>query len=83
MSKWKIIFIHHPVGGNSGNAQESVYGWGRAAYIVELAILYQWMRDHGGQFLFYGHDHVFYEMVGDGIHYTLSGSSGYACVKVK
>ena len=77
-SKWKFIFIHHPVGGNGGNAQESVYGrgGGRAAYIGEQAIVHQWMREYGVHIFFYGHDHVFYDMVVDGIHYTLPGSAG-------
>jgi hypothetical protein len=77
-SKWKFICVHHTVGGNGGNVQESVYGrgGGRAAHVGEQAIVHQWMRDYGVQILFYGHDHVFYDMIVDGIHYTLPGSAG-------
>ena len=31
---------------------------------------------HGVQIFFYAHDHVFTDMVVDGIHYTLPGSAG-------
>jgi predicted phosphodiesterase len=34
------------------------------------------MIEHGVQIFFYGHDHVFTDMVVDGIHYTLPGSAG-------
>ena len=34
------------------------------------------MRDYGVQIFFYGHDHVFTDMVVDGIHYSLPGSAG-------
>ncbi len=77
-SKWKFICAHHPAGGNGGSAQESVYGrgGGRAAYVGEQALVHQLMLDYGVQIFFYGHDHVFSDMVVDGIHYTLPGSAG-------
>ena len=77
-SKWKFICVHHSVGGNGGSAQESVYGrgGGRAAHVGEQAIVHQLMRDYGVQIFFYGHDHVFYDRIVDGIHYTLPGSAG-------
>ena len=34
------------------------------------------MREHGVQVFFYGHDHLFTDMVVDGIHYTLPGRAG-------
>ena len=34
------------------------------------------MQQYGVQIFFYGHDHVFTDMVVDGIHYTLPGSAG-------
>jgi predicted phosphodiesterase len=34
------------------------------------------MRKFGAQIFFYGHDHVFTDMVVDGIHYMLPGSAG-------
>ena len=34
------------------------------------------MLRYGVQIFFYGHDHVFTDMVVDGIHYTLPGSAG-------
>jgi len=66
------------VGGNGGNAKESAYGrgGGRAAYVGEQGIVHQMLLDHGVQIFFYGHDHVFEDMVVDGVHYTLPGSAG-------
>jgi predicted phosphodiesterase len=77
-AKWRFVFIHHPVGGNAGDPTNSAYGrgGGRAAYVGEQAIVHQIMLDHGVQVFFYGHDHVFTDMVVDGIHYTLPGSAG-------
>jgi hypothetical protein len=34
------------------------------------------MIDHGVQIFFYGHDHVFTDMVVDDIHYSMPGSAG-------
>ena len=34
------------------------------------------LRRYGVQIFFYAHDHVFTDMVVDGIHYTLPGSAG-------
>ena len=77
-SKWKFLLIHHPVGGNAGDDANSAYGrgGGRAALVGEQAIVHQMMRDYGVQIFFYGHDHVFTDMVVDGIHYSLPGSAG-------
>jgi len=77
-SKWKVLLIHHPVGGNAGDEINSAYGrgGGRAAYVGEQQIVHQMMRDYGVQLFFYGHDHVFTDMSVDGIHYSLPGSAG-------
>jgi hypothetical protein len=77
-SKWKVLLIHHPVGGNAGDDANSAYGrgGGRAAHVGEQEIVHQMMRDYGVQLFFYGHDHVFTDMVVDGIHYSLPGSAG-------
>jgi hypothetical protein len=77
-AKWRFLFIHHPVGGNAGNDDDSAYGrgGGRAAYVGEQALIHQMMLKYGVQIFFYGHDHVFTDMVVDGIHYTLPGSAG-------
>ncbi|HMF41613.1 MAG TPA: metallophosphoesterase [Polyangia bacterium] len=77
-SKWRFLFIHHTVGGNAGNDVDSAYGrgGGRAAYVGEQAVVHDLMMRHGVQVFFYGHDHVFTDMVVDGIHYTLPGSAG-------
>jgi len=77
-SKWRVIFIHHPVGGNGGDEANSAYGrgGGRAASVGEQATVHALMRDYGVQVFFYGHDHVFFDMVVDGIHYTIPGSAG-------
>jgi 3',5'-cyclic AMP phosphodiesterase CpdA len=77
-SKWRFIFIHHTVGGNAGDDSNSGYGrgGGRAAYVGEQELVHKLMLEHGVQIFFYGHDHVFTDMVVDGIHYTLPGSAG-------
>ncbi len=76
--RFKILFIHHPVGGRGGDEENSAYGrgGGRAAGVGEQAAVHRLMLDHGVQLFFYGHDHVFTDMVVDGIHYTLPGSAG-------
>lgn len=77
-SKWRFLFIHHTVGGAAGNDIESAYGrgGGQAAYVGEQAVVHQLMMDHGVQIFFYGHDHVFTDMVVDGIHYTMPSAAG-------
>jgi predicted phosphodiesterase len=77
-SKWKVIFVHHTVGGNAGDEANSAYGrgGGRAALVGEQATVHALMRDYGVQVFFYGHDHVFFDMIVDGIHYTIPGSTG-------
>jgi hypothetical protein len=77
-SKWRFLLIHHTVGGAAGNADNSAYGrgGGQAAYVGEQAKVHQLMLQHGVQIFFYGHDHVFTDMVVDGIHYTLPSSAG-------
>ena len=42
----------------------------------EQAVVHELMLKYGVQIFFYGHDHVFMDMVVDGIHYTLPGSAG-------
>lgn len=77
-SKWRFLFIHHTVGGAAGDEANSNYGrgGGQAAYVGEQAIVHQLMLDYGVQIFFYGHDHVFADMVVDGIHYSMPGSAG-------
>lgn len=77
-SKWRFLFIHHTVGGAAGDAANSAYGrgGGQAAYVGEQATVHELMLEHGVQVFFYGHDHVFADMVVDGIHYSMPGSAG-------
>jgi len=77
-SKWRFLFIHHTVGGAAGNPDDSAYGrgGGQAAHVGEQAIVHALMQKYGVQIFFYGHDHVFTDMMVDGIHYTLPGSAG-------
>jgi hypothetical protein len=77
-SKWRFTFVHHTVGGQAGNPVDSAYGrgGGQAAYVGEQALIHQLLLDHGVQIFFYAHDHVFTDMVVDGVHYTLPGSAG-------
>ena len=77
-SKWRFVLIHHAVGGAAGDSANSAYGrgGGQAARVGEQALVHDLMLEHGVQIFFYGHDHVFTDMVVDGIHYTLPGSAG-------
>jgi hypothetical protein len=77
-ARWRFVLIHHPVGGNAGDPDDSAYGrgGGRAAHVGEQEIVHQLMLEHGAQVFFYGHDHVFTDMNVDGIHYSLPGSAG-------
>jgi len=77
-AKWKFLFIHHAVGGSAGDHANSIYGrgGGLAANVGEQAYVHDLMLQHGVQTFFYGHDHVFTDMVVDGIHYSLPGSAG-------
>lgn len=77
-SKWRFICIHHAVGGLGGTDGNSAYGrgGGRAANVGEQAIIHQLMIEHGVHAFFYGHDHVFVDMVVDSIHYTMPSSAG-------
>jgi 3',5'-cyclic AMP phosphodiesterase CpdA len=77
-ARWKLVFIHHPVGGAAGDASDSAYGrgGGQAAYVGEQATVHGLMLQYGVQIFFYGHDHVFTDMQVDGIHYTEPGSAG-------
>jgi hypothetical protein len=76
--KWKFIFSHNAVGGNGIGYGNSVYGrgGGRAAYVGEQNQIHQMMIDNGVDAFFYGHDHAFFDMPVDGIHYTCTGASG-------
>ncbi len=77
-SKWRFLFIHHTVGGAAGDAADTAYGrgGGQAAYVGEQARVHALMLQYGVQIFFYAHDHVFTDMVVDGVHYTLPGSAG-------
>lgn len=76
--KWRLLFVHHTVGGNAGDDINSRYGrgGGRAAKVGEQALVHGWMKEFGVQALFYGHDHVFTDIPVDGIHYVCVGSAG-------
>ena len=77
-AKWRFVLIHHTVGGAAGDLDNSAYGrgGGQAANVGEQAKVHALMLEHGVQIFFYGHDHVFTDMVVDEIHYTLPGSAG-------
>lgn len=77
-ARWKFLFIHHAVGGAAGDYANTIYGrgGGLAANVGEQAYVHDLMVTHGVQTFFYGHDHVFTDMVVDGVHYSLPGSAG-------
>jgi hypothetical protein len=77
-SKWRFLFIHHAVGGAAGDPEDTAYGrgGGQAAHVGEQAQIHALMLQYGVQVFFYAHDHVFTDMVVDGIHYALPGSAG-------
>lgn len=74
---YKVVLIHHPVGGSAPDIGNASYGrgGGNAAHVGEQAWLHQWMQDTGVSVMFYGHDHVFTDLVVDGIHYSLPGTT--------
>ena len=76
--RFRFVCMHHPAGGNAGDALNTGYGRGgaRAANTGEQARIQSLMKKHKVQIFFYGHDHVFVDDVVDGIHYTLPGSCG-------
>jgi len=77
-SKWRFLFIHHAVGGAAGDVYDTAYGrgGGQAAHVGEQAQIHALMLQYGVQVFFYAHDHVFTDVVVDGIHYLLPGSAG-------
>jgi len=77
-ARWRFVLIHHTVGGAAGDETNAAYGrgGGQAAYVGEQATIHQLMLEHGVRVFFYGHDHVFTDMVVDGVHYTEPGSAG-------
>lgn len=77
-ARWRFVLIHHAVGGAGGTEANARYGrgGGLAADVGEQALVHTLMRQYGVQVFFYGHDHVFTDMVVDDIHYTLPGSAG-------
>lgn len=77
-TRWRFVLIHHTVGGAAGDADNAAYGrgGGQAAGVGEQALVHDLMQEFDVQVFFYGHDHVFTDMVVDGIHYTLPGSAG-------
>lgn len=76
--RFRFVCMHHPAGGNAGDASNTLYGRGgaRASNTGEQAKIHSLMKKHQVQVFFYGHDHVFVDDIVDGIHYTLPGSCG-------
>lgn len=76
--RFKILFMHHPLAGHGGDADNTAYarGGGRAADRGEQAVIQGLAERHGVQIIFYGHDHVFVDTTVRGVHYTLPGSAG-------
>ena len=62
----------------AGNYDNSAYGrgGGQAAHVGEQASIHAMLLKYGVQVFFYAHDHVFTDMVVDGVHYTMPGSAG-------
>ena len=76
--QFRFVCMHHPAGGNAGDALNTDYGRGgaRAWNTGEQARIHALMKKHKVQIFFYGHDHAFVDDIVDGIHYTLPGSCG-------
>ncbi len=76
--RFRFVCIHHPPGGNAGDALNTNYGRGgsRAWNTGEQIKIHGLMKKHKVQIFFYGHDHVFVDDIVEGIHYTLPGSCG-------
>ncbi|MFC2143161.1 metallophosphoesterase family protein [Candidatus Aenigmatarchaeota archaeon] len=77
--KWKFAFIHHDAGGNVLSEHWTKYGRGgaRGSFVGEQEVMHRLMKDNGVYAMFYGHDHLFFDMTIDGIHYTMPGTAGY------
>jgi hypothetical protein len=77
-AKWKFVLGHHPVAGQANTLTATAYGrgGGRAAHIGEQETVHQLMIDNDVTAFFYGHDHTFFDMVVDGIHYLVPGCAG-------
>jgi hypothetical protein len=77
-AKWRLLFIHHAVGGAGGDLANAIYGrgGGLAAHVGEQAKVHQLMLEHGVQVFFYGHDHVFTDIIEEGVHYSAIGNAG-------
>ncbi len=75
---YKVLLIHHTVGGRAGDEENSAYGrgGGQAYDVGEQAWVHDLMKRTGVQLFLYGHDHVFTDLEVDGIHYTLPGTTG-------
>ena len=56
LERFKLIFIHHPVGGRGGDEASSAYGrgGGRAARVGEQQTVHRLMLEHGVKIFFYG-----------------------------
>ena len=67
-----------PSAAPAGNPSDTAYGrgGGQAAHVGEQAQVHALMLQYGVQIFFYAHDHVFTDMVVDGVHYALPGSAG-------
>ncbi len=76
--RFRFVCVHHPAGGNAGDALNTLYGRGgsRAWNTGEQLRIHNLMKKHKVQIFFYGHDHVFVDDIVEGIHYTLPGSCG-------
>jgi hypothetical protein len=76
--RFRFVCIHHPAGGNAGDALNTNYGRGgaRAWNTGEQLKIHELLKKHKVQIFFYGHDHVFVDDIVDGIHYALPGSCG-------
>ena len=89
--RWKFVFAHHLVGGDS---RQPCYSYGRggvratrdgtidAPFRGEQATIHELMKRQGVQFFVYGHDHVFAfaekqsgDGDSDGVHYIAGGHS--------
>lgn len=87
--KWKFVFAHHLVGGDShtlcyqyarGGAKATQNGETNGIFLGEQAVIHQMMKDYGADIFFYGHDHIFATAEkldtggnGEGIYYVAAG----------
>eukprot|EP00929_Paragymnodinium_shiwhaense_P084275 TRINITY_DN45041_c0_g1_i1.p1 TRINITY_DN45041_c0_g1~~TRINITY_DN45041_c0_g1_i1.p1 ORF type:complete len:542 (-),score=116.40 TRINITY_DN45041_c0_g1_i1:134-1759(-) len=73
---FKVVAVHHPLAGAAGDERNTRYGRGgsKAAKLGEQKWIHEVMQRTGTQVMLHAHDHLFFDEVVDGVHYTCTGT---------